>query len=260
MLGTVTRVAPAQKHVWQRKSNTSASRARRLVVKASVTQETVEEAKTRLLKLGAISCRGSEATTTQMAEASELVAELGEIGCSDSAYLDGSWLLVMSSTKAFRSSPFFWAVGEMMGDMANFFYEAHEHQTSLFGGGIGEVVQTIDLANEELLSDCVVKASLGVPLIGWAPVVSGSGRVKTSASVRIVDETSLACTVKNTALDGGPEAIAPALNGTVVPVSDAMSAINSGAVPEVVFETKFADDQLRISQLPDGAWFVYVRQ
>ena len=124
----------------QRKPTLGSSQGRKLVVvKASLTQEETSVLKTRLLVLGAASCRGGEATSTQLTDASELVTQLGEIGCSDYTQLDGKWQLVMSSTKPFRSSPFFWTVGSMMGDMADFFYDAHEHQTSLFGGGIGEV-------------------------------------------------------------------------------------------------------------------------
>lgn len=218
------------------------------------------ELKDRLLKLAAVTCRGSEATTAQRDEAAHLVFQLTGSGILDSNDLSGSWQLVMSSTFPFRSSPFFWAVGEMMGGAADFFYSAHEHQTSLFGGGIGEVIQTIDLEGEELVSDVVVKAGLGIPLVGFAPVVSGRGRVVTSASLRLEDDASLAVKVKQTALDGGPEAILPALNGTTVPVATAMSALNGGAVPEVTFKTNFVDDTLRVSSLPDGSWFAYVRQ
>jgi hypothetical protein len=122
-------------------------------------------------------------------------------------------------------------------------------------------LQTIDLEGEELISDCVVKASIGLPLVGWAPLASGSGRVITRASLRVFEGTSsLAVSVKETALDGGPEAIFPAFNGTVVPVATAMSAINGGTVPEIILETMFVDSEMRISQLPDGAWFVYIRK
>ena len=81
--------------------------------------------------------------------------------------------------------------------------------------GLPQVVQTIDLEGGKLISDCVVKASLGLPLLGWAPLISGSGRVITTGSVIVVGETSLAVTVQQTALDGGPRAIVPQLNGTV---------------------------------------------
>ncbi|KAK3273440.1 hypothetical protein CYMTET_18318, partial [Cymbomonas tetramitiformis] len=238
----------------------------RIVAKASETLEAgvqdaaTSEFKDRLLKLAAVTCRGSEATTAQRDEAAHLVSQLGEIGNFDSNDLSGSWQLVMSSTFPFRSSPFFWAIGEMMGGTADFFYSAHEHQTSLFGVGIGEVIQTIDLDEEELVSDVVVKAGLGIPLVGFAPIVSGRGRVITSASLRLEDGASLTVTVKQTALNGGPEAILPALNGTTVPVATAMSALNSGAVPEVTFKTDFVDDTLRVSSLPDGSWFAYIRQ
>ena len=77
-----------------------------------------------------------------------------------SAKVNGDWELVYSDTFLFRSSPFFWAVGKMMGETSDFFYGAHDHQTGMFGGGVGRVVQSLDLDNNRIVSDCIVKASL----------------------------------------------------------------------------------------------------
>lgn len=47
----------------------------------------------------------------------------------------------------------------------------------MFGGGVGRVVQSIDTAGNRLVSDCIVRASLGVPLIGFSPIFAGRMRL-----------------------------------------------------------------------------------
>ena len=52
--------------------------------------------------------------------------------------INGDWELAYADTYAFRASPFFWQLGKALNENANLFYDAHAHQTSLFGGGIEE--------------------------------------------------------------------------------------------------------------------------
>jgi hypothetical protein len=42
---------------------------------------------------------------------------------------------VYSDTFLFRSSPFFWSLGSLLGNNADFFFAAHSHQTA--GRGVG---------------------------------------------------------------------------------------------------------------------------
>ena len=57
------------------------------------------------------------------------------------------------------------------------------HQTSLFGGGVGRVIQDIDTNDMTLTSDCIVKASVGIPFVGFAPIFSGFGSVISKANI-----------------------------------------------------------------------------
>ena len=154
-------------------------------------------AKKRLLAVAAASGRGLDATPAQKTAASSLIGELIAANPNPepatSPTIDGDWELIYSDTFLFRSSPFFWAVGSMMGDTADFFYQAHSHQTGIFGGGVGRVVQTVDTKGGRLISDCVVKASVGLPL--WdSPDLRGIGSVITAGRCAARDGTRLAVT------------------------------------------------------------------
>ena len=224
-------------------------------------------AKKRLLAVAAASGRGLDATPAQKTAASSLIAELIAANPNPepatSPTIDGDWELVYSNTFLFRSSPFFWAVGSMMGDTADFFYQAHSHQTGIFGGGVGRVVQTVDTKGGRLISDCVVKASVGIPLLGFSPVFAGYGSVITAGRCAAKDGTRLAVTAETTTVRQDDANVLPQLNflnGTTVPVEDVMKQVGGGeAGPEVYLDTFYLDDEMRISKLEDGSVFVYQR-
>jgi hypothetical protein len=176
--------------------------------------------------------------------------------------VNGDCELVYSDTYLFRSSPFFWAVGKMMGETGDFFYGAHDHQTGMFGGGVGRVVQSLDLENNRIVSDCIVKASLGVPLLGFAPIFSGFGSVITAGRAVAESETRVAVVAETTTIRQDDKEVIPALNflnNTTVPIEDAMRQIGGGAAPEVFLDVLYLDDEMRVSKLEDGSTFVYQR-
>ena len=239
-------------------------------VRASVAEDAdakCAETKKRLVAVAAASGRGLDATPAQKTAATSLIAELVTANPTPepatSATIDGDWELVYSDTFLFRSSPFFWALGSMMGDTADFFYGAHSHQTGIFGGGVGRVVQSVDTKGGRLVSDCVVKASLGVPLLGFSPIFSGYGSVITAGRCAAKDGTRLAVTAETTTVRQDDANVLPQLNflnGTTVPVEDVMKQVGGGeAGPEVYLDTFYLDDEMRISKLEDGSVFVYQR-
>ena len=222
--------------------------------------------KKRLVALAAASGRGLDATAAQKAAAASLVADLIAVNPTPdpamSAKVNGDWELVYSDTYLFRSSPFFWAVGKMMGETGDFFYGAHDHQTGMFGGGVGRVVQSLDLENNRIVSDCIVKASLGVPLLGFAPIFSGFGSVITAGRAVAESETRVAVVAETTTIRQDDKEVIPALNflnNTTVPIEDAMRQIGGGAAPEVFLDVLYLDDEMRVSKLEDGSTFVYQR-
>ena len=239
-------------------------------VRASVAEDAdakCAETKKRLVAVAAASGRGLDATAAQKTSAAALVDALVAANPTPdpttSELVNGDWELVYSDTHLFRSSPFFWGVGKMMGSTADFFYAAHSHQTGMFGGGVGRVVQSIDVAAGTLVSDCIVKASLGIPLLGFSPVFSGFGSVITKGRLEPLDGTRFSVVAETTTVRQDDTSVIPALNflnGTTVPVEDAMKTVGGGeAGPEAFLDVTFLDDEMRISKLEDGSVFVYQR-
>jgi hypothetical protein len=222
--------------------------------------------KKRLVAVAAASGRGLDATAAQKAAAASLIADLIAVNpTSDpamSAKVNGDWELVYSDTFLFRSSPFFWAVGKMMGETGDFFYGAHDHQTGMFGGGVGRVVQSLDLDNNRIVSDCIVKASLGIPLLGFSPIFSGFGSVITAGRAVAESGARVAVVAETTTIRQDDTEVIPALNflnNTTVPIEDAMRQLGGGAAPEVFLDILYVDDEMRVSKLEDGSTFVYQR-
>jgi hypothetical protein len=170
-------------------ASTSSSDASATGATSSATRD-VAGLKKRVVALAAASGRGQDATAAQKTAMETLVTTLAENNPTPeptaSALFSGDWELVYSDTHLFRSSPFFWALGRLLGPgNADFFYLAHSHQTGMFGGGVGRVVQSIDMAGGRLVSDCIVKASLGVPLVGFSPLFAGRGTVAQGCHSRV---------------------------------------------------------------------------
>ncbi len=222
--------------------------------------------KKQLMAVAAASGRGLDATKTQASAAATLIADLVAMNPTDdpvtSELVNGDWELIYSDTFLFRNSPFFWSVGTMLGDTADFFYQAHDHQTGMFGGGIGRVVQSIDMVNSKVVSDCIVKASLGVPLLGFSPLFSGYGSVITAGRATAETGTRIAVTTESTTIRQDDTEVIPFLNflnNNSVPVEDVMRNLGGGAAPEVFLDVEFVDAEIRISKLQDGSVFVYQR-
>ena len=225
------------------------------------------DARTRadIYALAACAGRGEAATTQQRDEMRALVRSLTNPTAAPARdeRLNGTWELVYESSGfPFRSSPFFWAVGKLLGENADFFYGAHEHQTSMFGGGCGTCLQKI--SEGALESDCIVKASLGVPLLGFAPLFSGYGSVITKGTTRVLDDDTIAMPLGSlsTTVRQDDANVLPALNflnGTTVPVGDVMGRIADGE-SEVTMRITYLDEDMRVSELEDGTQLVYRRR
>lgn len=243
------------------------TRATEVVEEDAKISASVQDVKRELLAAAAASGRGEAASSIQKDEIRNLSSKLIAMNPTESpvtsACINGTWELLYSSSFAFRSSPFFWAVGKLLGPQADFFYDAHDHQTGMFGGGCGRCVQKIDLTTGTLTSDCIVKASVGIPLLGFAPLISGFGSVITKGEARAVAPDTIAVPLGSlsTTVSQDDASVLPALNflnGTTVPVGDVMSRI-SDASSEVSMRTMYLDDELRISELEDATLLIYRR-
>jgi len=252
-----------------RKTRRDRARSPRAVASVDDVVASVETTKMDIFALAACSSRGESATSTQRSEMKALVRALDNPTSNParSEKLNGSWELVFeSSGHPFRSSPFFWAIGKLLGDRADFFYGAHEHQTSMFGGGCGTCLQIFDMEAGTLTSDCIVKASIGIPLLGFAPIVSGFGSVITKGTVQIKDDETIDVPVGSlsTTVRQDDASVLPALNflnNTTVPVVDVMGRIaDSNSEMSVSMRITYLDDDMRVSELEDGTLLIYRRQ
>ena len=232
----------------------------------------IQRLKTDIYALAATTSRGAEATDVQKDVMQKKIAELNRLNPTPtparSDLINGDWELAYADTYAFRASPFFWQLGKALNENANLFYDAHAHQTSLFGGGVGRVVQNIDMQNMTLTSDCVVKASVGIPFVGFAPIFSGYGSVISKANIigggGEEANDRLFCVMESTTIRQDDTEVIPALNflnNTVVPVGEVFENVVGGGTPPPTVEMKvlYLDEETRVSSLEDGSILLFKR-
>ena len=232
----------------------------------------IQRLKTDIYALAATTSRGAEATDVQKDAMQKKIAELNRLNPTPtparSDLINGDWELAYADTYAFRASPFFWQLGKALNENANLFYDAHAHQTSLFGGGVGGVVQNIDMQNMTLTSDCVVKASVGIPFVGFAPIFSGYGSVISKANIigggGEEANDRLFCVMESTTIRQDDTEVIPALNflnNTVVPVGEVFENVVGGGTPPPTVEMKvmYLDEETRVSSLEDGSILLFKR-
>ena len=232
----------------------------------------IQRLKTDIYALAATTSRGAEATDVQKDVMQKKIAELNRLNPTPtparSDLINGDWELAYTDTYAFRASPFFWQLGKALNENANLFYDAHAHQTSLFGGGVGRVVQNIDMQNMTLTSDCVVKASVGIPFVGFAPIFSGYGSVISKANIigggGEEANDRLFCVMESTTIRQDDTEVIPALNflnNTVVPVGEVFENVVGGGTPPPTVEMKvlYLDEETRVSSLEDGSILLFKR-
>ena len=232
----------------------------------------IQRLKTDIYALAATTSRGAEATDVQKDVMQKKIAELNRLNPTPtparSDLINGDWELAYADTYAFRASPFFWQLGKALNENANLFYDAHAHQTSLFGGGVGRVVQNIDMQNMTLTSDCVVKASVGIPFVGFAPIFSGYGSVISKANIigggGEEANDRLFCVMDSTTIRQDDTEVIPALNflnNTVVPVGEVFENVVGGGTPPPTVEMKvlYLDEETRVSSLEDGSILLFKR-
>lgn len=228
--------------------------------------------KSNIYALAATTSRGAEASADEKEKMQKKISELNRLNPTPmparSELINGRWELVYTDTYAFRASPFFWQLGKALNENANLFYDAHAHQTSLFGGGVGRVIQDIDTNDMTLTSDCIVKASVGIPFVGFAPISSGFGSVISKANIigGSGEEANdkLYCVMESTTIRQDDTEVIPALNflnNTVVPVGEVFENIVGGGTPPPTVEMKvsYLDEETRVSSLEDGSILLFKR-
>ena len=117
---------------------------------------------------------------------------------------DGEWELIFSNVELFRSSPFFLAIEDALGDKykSDLFFKLHQLQVSSFGiSTIGRISQNISFSKKEFLStfDTTIFGLTTIPILGWFKLLpTFGGRVTTLSDNLSLDGNTLTMTLQKT--------------------------------------------------------------
>lgn len=190
---------------------------------------------TRLLELSAITLRGQIANADQVAAVEDTVAKLEELNPNPSPVetelIDGTWLLVYTGVKLYRTSPFLLASA-----------------TPLLQ--VGQVRQTLSVDSGKLTTEVDV-TSYPVPT---------TGTIKTTCRLTPVGGERLEFTAEKTTVTGGKIADRIDLGGINfdIPVEQIYSRIKNTS-PDSYVDTYFLNEKLRISRAKSGKLYIYTR-
>jgi len=118
--------------------------------------------------------------------------------------VDGEWELIFSNVELFRSSPFFLAIEDALGDKvkSDLFFKLHQLQVSSFGiSTIGRISQNISFSKKEFLStfDTTIFGLTTIPILGWFKLLpTFGGRVTTLSDNLSLDGNTLTMTLQKT--------------------------------------------------------------
>lgn len=188
----------------------------------------------KLLQISAATERGQIATETQITTVDDVVMQLEEINPNpqpvETDLLDGTWTLVYTSSKLFKSNPFLLPAA-----------------TPLLK--VGQVRQTIRIDDGSLATEVDVVAF---------PITSGT--VKTTARITPVGGERLELTVEKTTIIGGKIANRLDLGGINfdIPIEQIYTRIKN-ASPDTYVDTYYLDEKLRISRSKQGKLYIYSR-
>ena len=176
----------------------------------------------------------------------------------------GEWDLCLSSTQAFRSSPFFQSIRALFGDgedksIAENGFSLHALATST--GKVGRVRQTIQpdtTKNDSLSLTSAVDIEVGIFPSVPAKV---KGTVITTATVDVVSSELWEMYVKGTKVIGSNVPLLDQLLDDYpieVPVGELYQKIR-GTVPTANIKTLYVDESMRIARDMDDNFYVFTR-
>jgi PAP_fibrillin len=244
---------------------------------------TVEEAKTFILSVGAISGRGEYAKKIQKESVLTSIAVLEKNNpspdpCSSEAIL-GTWELVYSSTELFRSSPFFLAgraVCTTEDERNRFDWFCTMHRQALAISNIGSVRQVISgttLTSEfevkvgsiPFLSDLTpFRYSGGIPLTVDGAIVSTADLTPSASGTDSWDMYMDTVEIKGSNIPGLRQLLDQGLKLQSRLLADFLEqqvpdSIWNYKTPRPKFRVTYLDDRMRVSRDQDENAFVYVK-
>jgi len=229
-----------------------------LTVETNAEDELIRtELKRELLLLSSVSDRGLFLSKEEKDIVVDIVTQLEALNPTGDPAREciGEWDLVMTSTQAFRSSPFFQAVRAVLndGDTAENAFNFHEATTSV--GKVGRVRQII---RED--GSFVSEVDLELGLMPGMPVTI-KGTVVSKATYEVIGPEQWDLTIATTQIK---RSNVPFLNQLLdnypleVPVGDVYDKIR-GSVPVAKLKTYYVDDSLRITRDLDDNFYVFSR-
>lgn len=240
---------------------------------------TIDQTKAQMLKLASLTDRGqrhnklvSNAYTEEENRMKDLVEELVKNDSEISEQtLEGSWELVYASVELFRSSPFFLAIENALGQRwkSDLFFKLHLLQVGSWGAStVGRISQRLDFKNEVMESefDTILFGLTVIPIVGWFKLLpTFGGRVVTvSKDFRLegktlhmeVDKTRV---VETPGVDRG--LLGKLLMNRWAPVNTVWKILpwNWGGAPTCSVTVRYVDDDMRVMEDKYGQIFVYIR-
>ena len=216
-----------------------------------------EELKRELLLLASVSDRGLFLSDEEKDIVVDIITQLEALNPTDGTAIEcyGEWDLVLTSTQAWRSSPFFQSIRSALNDKATAdnAFSLHEGATSI--GKVGRVKQIIS-EDGSFISE--VELEVGV-MPGMPFTIKGTVVSKASFNVVGADEWELS--IQTTQVK---KSNVPFLDQLIddypveLPVGNVYDRVR-GSVPVFSFKTYFVDDSLRITRDVDDHFYVFSR-
>jgi PAP_fibrillin. len=216
-----------------------------------------DDLKRELLLLSSVSDRGLFLSNEEKDIVVDIITQLEALNPTEQTAREcyGEWDLVMASTQAFKSSPFFQAIRVVLNDKnaADNVFGLHEAATSI--GKVGRVKQMI---GEDGSFTSEVNLELGI-MPGMPITVKGT--VITKASFEIVGSEQLDLFIRTTQVK---KSNVPVLDQLLdqypfeLPVGDIYNRVG-GNVPVVSLKTFYVDESMRITRDVDDNFYVFSR-
>jgi len=220
-------------------------------------EEIRDELKRELLLLASVSDRGLFLSSEEKDIVIDIITQLEALNPTRATAMEcyGEWDLVLTSTQAFRSSPFFQSIRSVLNDKstADNAFSLHEAATSI--GKVGRVKQVIS-EDGFFTSEVELEAGLmpGMPF-------SAKGTVITKAKFEIVGEDQWDLFIQTTQVKNSNVPFLDQLLDDFpveLPVGDLYNMAR-GSVPGFSFKTSYVDDTLRITRDVDENFYVFSR-
>ena len=220
-------------------------------------EEIRDELKRELLLLASVSDRGLFLSSEEKDIVIDIITQLEALNPTRATAMEcyGEWDLVLTSTQAFRSSPFFQSIRSVLNDKstADNAFSLHEAATSI--GKVGRVKQLIS-EDGFFTSEVELEAGLmpGMPF-------SAKGTVITKAKFEIVGEDQWDLFIQTTQVKNSNVPFLDQLLDDFpveLPVGDLYNMAR-GSVPGFSFKTSYVDDTLRITRDVDENFYVFSR-